>query len=73
MTRSCCARCHLRFSRRTTEHLVACPFCAEPLDVLPAAATLGFKLIAMDALLAGDDPVEQQAIALSVALPVPHE
>lgn len=69
MTRSCCAHCHLRFSRRTTEHLVACPFCAAPLELLPAAATLGFRLIAVDGLAASDELVDRQAIALALPWP----
>jgi hypothetical protein len=55
----------------TTDHLVACPFCAEPLHVRPAAAVLGYKLIAMDGLAEGEDLLDQQAVALAVALPVP--
>jgi hypothetical protein len=73
MTRSCCSGCRLRFSRLTTDHLVACPFCAEPLELVPAASALGYKLIAMDGLVNGDDLLDQQAAALAVALPVPHE
>ncbi|MCW3001790.1 MAG: hypothetical protein JWQ20_1088 [Conexibacter sp.] len=68
MTRSCCPSCRLRFSRQTASHLVACPFCAQPLDQLPAAAAIGFKLIAVD-VLAGRDIAEEQAIALSLQVP----
>jgi hypothetical protein len=67
MTRSCCPSCRLRFSRATAAHVVACPFCAAPLQDLPAAALLGFRLIALDALLADDELAE----AAAVALPVP--
>jgi hypothetical protein len=69
MTRSCCPTCRLRFSRATAAHLVACPFCAQPLDLLPASAALGCKRIAVDGL-ASPDPLEAQAIAVSLALPV---
>jgi hypothetical protein len=67
MTRSCCPSCRLRFSRATAAHLVACPFCAAALQDLSASDLLGFRLIALDPLLA-DDPVAE---ALAVALPVP--
>ena len=72
MTRSCCPSCRLRFSRATAAHLVACPFCARPLDQLAASQALGFKRIAVEGL-ATADPVEAQAIAVSVALPVPQD
>jgi hypothetical protein len=68
MTRSCCPSCRLRFSRATAAQLVACPFCAQPLQVLAASDALGFKRIAVDGL-AGGDPVEAQAIAVAMALP----
>jgi hypothetical protein len=48
--------------------LAACPFCAQPLELLPAASALGFKLIAVDAL-ASSDTAAEQAIALSVPIP----
>ena len=67
MTRSCCPTCRLRFSRATAAELVACPFCAAALEVRPPAALLGFRLIALDALLADDQPAE----ALAVSLPDP--
>jgi hypothetical protein len=69
MTRSCCPSCRLRFSRATAVHLVACPFCAAALQDLAPAALLGYRLIALDGLLA-DDPVAE---ALAVALPVPPQ
>jgi hypothetical protein len=69
MTRSCCPTCRLRFSRATAVHLVACPFCAGALQDLAPAALLGYRLIALDGLLA-DDPVAE---ALAVALPVPPQ
>jgi hypothetical protein len=72
MTRSCCPSCRLRFSRATASHLAACPFCAHPLELVPAAAVVGFKLIAVDAL-AGDDAAAEQAVALAVALPIPAQ
>jgi hypothetical protein len=67
MTRSCCPSCRLRFSRATAAHLVACPFCAAALQDLSPSALLGFRLIALDGLLA-DDPAAE---ALAVSLPVP--
>jgi hypothetical protein len=67
MTRSCCPSCRLRFSRATAAHLKACPFCAQPLDELPASAALGFKRIAVDGL------VSTEAAAIAVALPVPQD
>jgi hypothetical protein len=70
MTQSCCPSCRLRFSRMTAAHLVACPFCAVPLQTLRADAALGFRLLAMDGL-AVDDPMDETNIALSVALPPP--
>jgi hypothetical protein len=72
MTRSCCPSCRLRFSRATASHLTACPFCAQPLHDVAPAAVLGYKLIAVD-VLAGDDAVADQAVALSVALPPPGQ
>jgi hypothetical protein len=53
------------------DHLVACPFCAEPLQAAPASAVLGYKLLAMDGLVGGDDLPDQQAMALAVARPIP--
>jgi hypothetical protein len=67
MARSCCPSCRLRFSRATASHLVACPFCATALQELAPSALLGFRLIALDELLA-DDQVDE---ALAVSLPVP--
>jgi hypothetical protein len=58
----------LRFSPATAAHLTACPFCAAALQARPAAGAIGYKLIAVDALL-GDDPVAE---ALAVALPRPE-
>jgi hypothetical protein len=72
MTRSCCPSCRLRFSRATAAHLAACPFCAQPLELFPASAALGFKRIAVDGL-ASADPLDAQAIAVSVALQVPQD
>jgi hypothetical protein len=72
MTRSCCPSCRLRFSRATAAHLVACPFCAQPLEVLVAAEALGYKRIAVDGL-ARTDAAESQAIAVAAALPVPQD
>jgi hypothetical protein len=68
MTRSCCPSCRLRFSRATAAQLVACPFCAQPLQVLGAADALGFKRIAVDGL-AGGEPAEAQAIAVALRAP----
>lgn len=70
MTQSCCPSCRLRFSRMTAAHLVACPFCAVPLQNLSADAALGFRLLAMDGL-AADEPLEAPTVPLSVALPPP--
>ena len=67
MTRSCCPSCRLRFSRATASHLVTCPFCAGALQDLAPSAMLGFRLIALDAVLA-DDQVDE---ALAVSLPLP--
>ena len=69
MTRSCCPSCRLRFSRATASHLAACPFCATALQDLAPSAVLGFRLIALDALLV-DDQVNE-ALAVSMPLPVP--
>lgn len=66
MTRSCCPSCRLRFSRATATHLRSCPFCAGPIDLLPASAVVGFSLVAMDPLLDVEVPIAQ-----SVALPLP--
>jgi hypothetical protein len=70
MTRSCCPSCRLRFSRATSAHLTACPFCAQPLDELPASAALGFKRIAVDGLVSTE---AAEALAIAVALPVPQD
>jgi hypothetical protein len=70
MTRSCCPTCRLRYSRTTAAHFTACPFCAQPLQDLPVAAVLGYKLIANDALLADESASD---VALSVALPRPED
>ncbi|HMJ32537.1 MAG TPA: hypothetical protein VK501_01370 [Baekduia sp.] len=72
MTRSCCPSCRLRFSRATATQLAACPFCAQPLQLVPSASVLGFKLIAVD-VLSSDDVAAEQAVALAVALPVPSQ
>ena len=66
MTRSTCPTCRLRFSQQTAVHLAACPFCAQPLQMLAAADTLGFRLLSVDPLVS-DEP----AVAQSLALP-PH-
>jgi hypothetical protein len=66
MTRSCCPSCRLRFSPATATHLRSCPFCAGPVQLLPASALLGFGLVAIDPLLDDELP-----IAESVALPPP--
>jgi hypothetical protein len=66
MTRSTCPTCRLRFSQQTAVHLAACPFCAQPLQMLAAADTLGFRLLSVDPLMT-DEP----AVAQSLALP-PH-
>jgi hypothetical protein len=66
MTRSTCPTCRLRFSQQTAVHLAACPFCAQPLQMLAAADTLGFRLLSVDPLVT-DEP----AVAQSLALP-PH-
>jgi hypothetical protein len=49
--------------------VVACPFCAAALQDLAPSAVLGFRLIALDGLLA-DDPAAE---ALAVSLPVPPQ
>jgi hypothetical protein len=61
MTRSCCRTCRLRFSAATAAELTACPFCDQPLEQLPAATTMGFRLLAVDALAADDAAVERAA------------
>ena len=66
MTRSCCSACRLRFSRENSA-LASCPFCAGPLQDLPAPAVLGYKLIAI-----GDVPLDDLAVAKSAALIPPH-
>jgi hypothetical protein len=63
MTRSCCPSCRLRFSRATAAHLRSCPFCAGPVDMLPASAIIGFSLVAIDSL-----PEDEPAIAETAAL-----
>lgn len=68
MTRSCCPACRMRFSRATAVSLRSCPFCAGPIQTLPAEAVLGLKLVAIEPLL---DERPEPAIARSVALPVP--
>jgi hypothetical protein len=40
-----------------------CPFCAEPIEQLPAAEVMGLKLVAIDALT--------EPVALAVSLPPP--
>jgi hypothetical protein len=61
MTRSCCLHCGLRFSPATAAELSACPFCVQPLELVPAPAALGLKLIALDALAADEAAVERAA------------
>jgi hypothetical protein len=63
MTRSCCPSCRLRFSRATATHLRSCPFCAGPVELLPASAVVGFSLVAIDPLL-DDDPAIAETVAL---------
>jgi hypothetical protein len=70
MTRSCCPQCRLRFSRENAA-LASCPFCAGPLQALPATALVGYKLIASGDLALEDLAVEQ-AMARSAALTPPH-
>jgi hypothetical protein len=69
MTRSCCSACRLRFSRGSSA-LASCPFCAGPLQAVPAAALVGYKLIASGDL-ALDDLAVEVALARSASLPVP--
>lgn len=69
MTRSCCPACRFRFARESSA-LASCPFCAGPLQALPAQALVGYRLIA-SADLVLDDLAVEQAMARSVALPVP--
>jgi hypothetical protein len=64
MTRTCCTRCRLRFAPVTVAHLVICPSCAGPLELLAAEAALGFRLTDLDEL-----PVTYDAEAVSAALP----
>jgi hypothetical protein len=66
MTRSCCQQCRFRFSRENSA-LVSCPFCAGPLQALPATALVGYRLIASGDL-ALDDLAVEQAMARSAAL-----
>jgi hypothetical protein len=70
MTRSCCPPCRLRFSRATAASLTACPFCAGPIQQLPASAAVGLKLVAVDPLL-DDEPAIAQAVALSLSATPP--
>lgn len=66
MTRSCCPACRLRFAREDPA-LASCPFCAAPLQTLPAAALVGYQLIA-DAESPLDDLAVELAMARSAAL-----
>ena len=52
MTRNSCPSCRLRFTRVTASHLAACPFCAQPLQSVPAADLLGYRLLSIEPLLA---------------------
>jgi hypothetical protein len=61
MTRSCCRTCRLRFSPATSSQLAACPFCHQPLERLSPDTTLGFRLLALDALAAYDATVDRAA------------
>ena len=69
MTRSCCVPCGLRFSRATVTETNACPFCLRPLDTVPPVATLGLKLVAVEALAVDEAAVEQAALRLAAATP----
>jgi hypothetical protein len=69
MTRSCCVPCGLRFSRATAAETNACPFCLRPLDSVPPEATLGLKLVAVEALAVDEAAVEQAALLLEAATP----
>jgi hypothetical protein len=69
MTRTCCSACRLRFSRASSA-LVSCPFCAGPLQTLPATALVGYQLVASDDLMLDDLAVEL-AMARSAALVPP--
>jgi len=66
MTRSCCPTCRLRFSRATAAQLGRCPFCGQPSRDASAAEVLGFRLMAIDPLVAPD------ATAVAVALAKPR-
>ena len=52
MTRSSCPTCRLRFTRVTASHLASCPFCAQPLQAVPAGDVLGYRLLSIEPLLA---------------------
>ncbi len=72
MTRSCCPSCRLRFSPQTAAQLQSCPFCAGPVELLPASALLGFSLVAIDPLLDDDHAVaETMALLPPSAFPPP--
>lgn len=71
MTRTSCSACRLRFPSAGPT-LESCPFCAGPLQSLPASALVGYKLIAFDAFVL-DDIAAEAALARSSALPVPTD
>lgn len=63
MTRSCCSTCRLRFSREGSS-LRFCPFCAGPLQAVPATAMVGYQLFAI-----GDLDIDDHAVEASLARP----
>jgi hypothetical protein len=71
MTRTCCSACRLRFARESSA-LASCPFCAGPLQAVPATAVVGYQLVATSDL-GLDDLAVEVALARSVALPVPSD
>jgi hypothetical protein len=38
----------------TVTHLASCPFCAQPLECVPAAEALGYRLLSIEPLLVGE-------------------
>lgn len=65
MISTSCPTCRLRFSA-TGATLASCPFCAGPLQAVPASALLGYKLIAFDALVL-DEIAAEAALARASA------
>jgi hypothetical protein len=59
----------VRFSGATAREIAHCPFCAQPLELLSAAAALGLRLLAVERL---DGGCERTVAHLAAQLPGPR-